>query len=94
MRCTFKRKFRVLVITCVSLNEKILSESEITRLIWNGEKNPRNRARLQLLYGAIMRVSELCALKWKDLAPRSDSGQVTVRFKGSRSKGECGDGYS
>jgi integrase/recombinase XerD len=46
-----------------SLNEKILSESEITRLIWNGEKNPRNRAILRLLYGAGLRVSELVAVR-------------------------------
>lgn len=67
-----------------SLNEKILSESEITRLIWSGEKKPRNRAILRLLYGAGLRVSELVALKWKDLAPRGDSGQVTVLGKGDR----------
>ncbi|MBD2773338.1 tyrosine-type recombinase/integrase [Iningainema sp. BLCCT55] len=67
-----------------TLNERLLSESEVTRLIWNGEENPRNRAILRLLYGAGLRVSELCALKWKDCTPRGDSGQVTVMGKGGK----------
>lgn len=67
-----------------TLNERLLSESEVTRLIWIGEENPRNRAILRLLYGAGLRVSELCALKWQDLTPRGDSGQVTVMGKGEK----------
>jgi integrase/recombinase XerD len=67
-----------------TLNSRLLSESEVTQLIWNGEPNPRNRAILRLLYGAGLRVSELCALKWKDLTPRGDSGQVTVMGKGEK----------
>lgn len=68
-----------------TLNERLLTESEVARLIGR-ELNLRNRGILQLLYAAGLRVSELCALKWKNLAPRGDSGQVTVLGKGSKTR--------
>ncbi|MBE9039041.1 tyrosine-type recombinase/integrase [aff. Roholtiella sp. LEGE 12411] len=71
--------------TADSLNERLLTESEVAKLIWM-EPNPRNRAILRLLYGAALRVSELCTLKWRDLTARGDSGQVTVLGKGSKTR--------
>ncbi len=53
------------------------------------ETNPRNRAILKLLYAAGLRVSELCALKWLDLQPRSEvafPGQVIVYGKGGQTR--------
>lgn len=71
--------------TADSLNERLLTESEVAKLIWM-EPNSRNRAILRLLYGAALRVSELCTLKWKDLTVRGDSGQVTVLGKGNKTR--------
>lgn len=65
------------------LHERILSEQEVLTMIAL-ETNPRNRAILRALYAGGLRVSELCQLKWKDLIPRGESGQVTVLGKGSK----------
>lgn len=53
------------------------------------ETNQRNRAILKLLYGAGLRVSELCALKWHDLQARTEvafPGQVIVYGKGGQTR--------
>jgi integrase/recombinase XerD len=68
-----------------TLNERILSESEVTTLI-TLERNQRNRMMLRLLYAGGLRVSELCALKWRDLKPRNQLGQVTVFGKGGKTR--------
>lgn len=67
------------------LAEKILTQEQVKRLI-EGEANPRNRVILRMLYGAGLRVSELCGLKWRDLKVRGDSGQVTVFGKGGKTR--------
>lgn len=68
-----------------TLNERILSEQEVKMMIAL-ETNKRNRAILQLLYFAGLRVSELCQLRWKDLQQREESGQVTVFGKGGKTR--------
>ncbi len=68
-----------------TLNERILSEQEVKMMIAL-ETNKRNRAILQLLYFAGLRVSELCQLQWKDLQQREESGQVTVFGKGGKTR--------
>lgn len=68
-----------------TLNERILSESEVQVMIAK-ETNPRNRAMLRLLYGVGLRVSELCGLTWRDLTERGDTGQATVFGKGSKTR--------
>lgn len=68
-----------------TLNERILSELEVQTMIVL-ETNPRNRAILRLLYLAGLRVSELCQLNWKNLHSRGESGQVTVKGKGSKTR--------
>ncbi len=68
-----------------TLNERILSEEEVQAMIAL-ETDPRNRAIMRLLYSAGLRVSELCALTWKDLTPRGKTGQVTVFGKGGRTR--------
>lgn len=52
-----------------TLAERILSEVEVQRVLAK-ETNPRDRAMLRLLYSVGLRVSELCALKWRDLICR------------------------
>jgi len=59
------------------LTERILSESEVQRVI-GMENNPRNKLLLRVLYASGIRVSELCRLKWKDLLKRTEGGQMTV----------------
>jgi len=39
-----------------------------------------------LLYGAGLRVSELCGLRWRDVVERDDSAQVTVFGKGGKTR--------
>jgi site-specific recombinase XerD len=67
------------------LAERILSEADTTRML-NLEPSPRNRALLTLLYGAGLRVSEATGLRWRDLEPREDAGQVTVFGKGGKTR--------
>lgn len=67
------------------LNERILTEQEVQTMIAL-ETNPRNRVILRSLYSGGLRVSELCQLRWKDLKPRGESGQVTVLGKGQKTR--------
>jgi integrase/recombinase XerD len=67
------------------LAERILSEAELHRIL-GLEPNARNRAILTLLYASGVRVSELCALSWRDLQPAGDSGQITVFGKGGKTR--------
>jgi integrase/recombinase XerD len=48
------------------------------------ERHSRNRAILYLLYSSGVRVSECCSLRWRDLQPRGDGGQITVCGKGNK----------
>ncbi len=68
-----------------TLNEKLLSEMEVMMMIAT-QTDARNRAIVRVLYLLGLRVSELCDLKWKDLQPRSNGGQVTVFGKGSKTR--------
>ena len=66
-----------------TLSERILSESEVHRII-DAEPMPRNKLILKMLYCSAVRVSELSNLCWKDLQEREDGGQVTVFGKGNK----------
>jgi integrase/recombinase XerD len=68
-----------------TLAERILGEGDVLRLL-TLETNPRNHALLRLLYAGALRVSELCALTWRDLQPREDAGQVTIFGKGGKTR--------
>ena len=68
-----------------TLAERILPEEVVIRMV-TGEATPRNRALLRTLYGAGLRVSELCGLKWRDVVERDESAQVTVFGKGGRTR--------
>lgn len=68
------------------LAERILSEEEVERII-GAVEDPRDRLMLSLLYLSGVRVSELCSLRWRDLAPRrGGGGQITVFGKGGRTR--------
>nr|WP_294567163.1 tyrosine-type recombinase/integrase [uncultured Rhodopila sp.] len=68
-----------------TLAERILSEDDVAQMLAL-ERHPRNRPILRLLYLGGLRISELCALKGRDLQPRDDSGQVTVFGKGGKTR--------
>jgi integrase/recombinase XerD len=67
------------------LAERILPEADLHRVL-SLEPKVRNRAILTLLYASGVRVSELCALSWRDLQPNGDGGQITVLGKGGRTR--------
>jgi integrase/recombinase XerD len=68
-----------------TLAERILGEGDVHRLLAL-ENHPRNHALLRLLYTGALRISELCALIWRDLQPRDDAGQVTIFGKGGKTR--------
>ena len=67
------------------LAQRILDESEVARLIDRAPEG-RDQMMLRLLYMSGLRVSELAQLKWCDLIPRADGGQVTVFGKGGKTR--------
>jgi integrase/recombinase XerD len=67
------------------LAERIITESMVHRILAL-ETEKRNHALLRLLYSAGLRVSELCALKWKDCIEREEGGQLTVFGKGGKTR--------
>jgi integrase/recombinase XerD len=69
-----------------TLAERIIDESSLLRMI-DLEPNIRNAAMIALMYGAALRVSELVAVRWRDLQARSNGqGQVTVFGKGGKTR--------
>ncbi len=68
-----------------TIAERILPEETVLKMLAL-EPRPRNQAVLRLLYGAGLRVSELCALRWRDMQEREDAGQVTVYGKGGKTR--------
>lgn len=68
-----------------TLAERILTEPDVVRMLAL-ESNRRNQVLLRVLYIAGLRVSEIAALKWRDLQARTDGGQVTVFGKGGKTR--------
>ena len=67
------------------LAERIPTEEDVLTLVAH-EPNRRNHALLRLLYTAGLRVSEACALCWRDVQARAEGGQVTVWGKGDKER--------
>jgi integrase/recombinase XerD len=66
------------------LSERILSESDVQRMI-GLEEHLRNRSILIALYGLGCRVTELCRLSVRDCHGRDDgTGNITLYGKGSK----------
>jgi integrase/recombinase XerD len=68
-----------------TLAERILPEAVVQdmRVL---EPNRRNRLLLRLLYAAGLRVSEVCALAWRDVQERDEAGQLTIFGKGEKTR--------
>jgi len=67
------------------LAERILNEPDVLRMIAL-EPKIRNRVLLTLLYGAGLRISEACGLRWRDLTARDKAGQAAVFGKGGKTR--------
>lgn len=67
------------------LAERIPTEEDVLTLLAH-EPNRRNHALIRLLYTAGLRLSEACALRWRDLHPRGEGGQVAVWGKGEKER--------
>ncbi|GJE56949.1 tyrosine-type recombinase/integrase [Methylobacterium thuringiense] len=69
-----------------TLAERIMLESDALVMI-RQEPVLRNRVLLTVLYGGGLRISEVCGLRWRDLAEREGSiGQATVFGKGGKTR--------
>lgn len=69
-----------------TLAERILTEHQVLHLIAS-EPGLRNQVLLRFLYATGARVSEVCALRWRDLqATRKGRGQVTFLGKGNKTR--------
>lgn len=68
-----------------TLAERILTESEVLTMIALTKKD-RDKVLIRLLYASAGRVSEVCALCWRDVQPSGESGQVTLFGKGGKTR--------
>ena len=68
-----------------TLAERIMSEADALLMI-RQESVLRNRVLLTVLYGGGLRISEVCGLRWRDLAVRDEAGQATVFGKGGKTR--------
>ena len=67
------------------LAARILGEDEVMAMIAKTEKK-RDQVLIRLLYASAARISEICALTWRDVANNGDSGQVTLFGKGGKTR--------
>lgn len=68
-----------------TLAERIMAEADALLMI-RQEPGLRNRGLLTVLYGGGLRISEVCGLRWRDLAVRDEAGQATVFGKGGKTR--------
>lgn len=68
-----------------TLAERIMSEADALMMV-RLEPGLRNRVLLTVLYGGGLRISEVCGLRWRDLASRDEAGQATVFGKGGKTR--------
>jgi integrase/recombinase XerD len=65
-----------------TLSQRIMTEEQTLKMLGT-VRRPRDAALLRLIYGAGLRVSEACGLRWADMVPRDNGeGQITVFGKG------------
>lgn len=68
-----------------TLAERILTEEQVLSMI-SATRSRRNRVLLRILYASAGRVSEVAGLRWRDVQPNGDSGQVTLYGKGDKTR--------
>jgi integrase/recombinase XerD len=67
------------------LAERMLGEDQIRGLLETSQSQ-RNSLLFRTIYAAGLRVSEVCQLRWRNLAPRGESGQITVFGKNGKTR--------
>jgi integrase/recombinase XerD len=67
------------------LSQRILTEEQVAQMLLL-ETDQRNHALLMVLYGAGLRLHELCELTWSRVQARGETGQITVRGKGGKTR--------
>lgn len=67
------------------LSERILTEEDVRRVI-DMEECPRKRVALRVLYFMGLRISEMCALTWRDMTRRQQGGVASVFGKGNKTR--------
>ncbi len=65
------------------LAERILTEEEVQTVMLSIE-NRRDRLMVKILYYTAIRASEMVSLKWRDLQPRPEGGQLNILCKGGK----------
>lgn len=69
------------------LAERLLTEDQVFSIIHEEKHHSwRNYVLLRLMYATGARVSEICNLKWRDIKPRDETGQVTIFGKGRKTR--------
>ncbi|WP_013325752.1 tyrosine-type recombinase/integrase [Gloeothece verrucosa] len=69
-----------------AISERILTEDEWERMLY-AEPNRQHQLMLTLLYETRARVSEFCALKWKDIREKPDGAALVTLFgKGNKTR--------
>lgn len=63
--------------------ERILTEAQVIRMI-SLETDPQKHLLLLLLYVSAARISELVQLRWRDVQPSGDAGQIALLGKGDK----------
>lgn len=68
------------------LASRILSEQEVSNMLFVVRGHPRNHVLLCLLYRAGLRAQEAADLTWRDCSPREGTGQITVYGKRNKTR--------
>lgn len=71
-----------------TLVERILEPEQVDTILKTAEVmcSPRDCSLIYLLYGAGLRTSEVCGLRWKDVQKTRNGYQITVLGKGSKKR--------
>jgi integrase/recombinase XerD len=87
MRYTSTNPAAELQLPCYEnrLAGRILSEEDVLQML-AASAEPRDKLLLNLLYSAGLRVSEACHLRWRNLRPHGNAGQLTVFGKNGRTR--------
>lgn len=68
-----------------TLGERIMSEEAVQQILAR-ETDRRAHLLIRVLYASGGRISEICALTWRDTHPRGDAGQLTLFGKGGKTR--------
>ncbi len=67
-------------------HKKVLSESDIVRIVNHTELSERDRTIIHIMYSTGCRVSELCDMQWSDVIEVNDKAVIVIRGKGGKTR--------